>query len=619
MNTAPSLCAVTPESQSIRSAVVRFAGDSGDGMQVVGEQFTSSTAIHGNDLATLPDYPAEIRAPAGTLFGVSGFQIQFGSDEVFTPGDVPDVLVAMNPAALRTNIQDLRPGGLLVINADAFNAANLEKAGYSQSPLADGSLSNFSVLSLEITRLTNLAVKPAGLGAKDAARCKNFWTLGLALWLYGRPLESVFAWIDRRFKGPIAVANTLALKAGNAYGETHELFHYRYDVPKAKLPPGAYRSISGNTALAWGLLAAAGRADRPLVLGSYPITPASDLLHELSKHTRLGVTTVQAEDEIAAACIAIGAAYAGNVGVTTTSGPGLALKMESIGLAVALELPLVVVDVQRAGPSTGLPTKTEQADLLQAVFGRPGESPVCVLAPRSPGDCFDIAFEATRLAVKYMTPVIILSDGAVANGAEPWRIPSVEDLPEIRCGRPIPPPEAFQPYARDESSLARAWVTPGNRGYEYRIGGLEKDALTGNVSYDPINHERMTRLRASKVAGMASDIAPAAIEFGPEKGNLLVIGWGSSYGPIHEAVRHVAAKGCVVSHLHLRHLNPFPSNLSEILERFDRIVVPELNLGQLSLLLQARYGKRVYPLNKVQGRPFLASELERHLLTFMSH
>ncbi|HEY5961956.1 MAG TPA: 2-oxoacid:acceptor oxidoreductase subunit alpha [Polyangiaceae bacterium] len=620
MNTAPPPTTLgMSKYQTVKSAVVRFAGDSGDGMQVVGEQFTSSTAVHGNDLATLPDYPAEIRAPAGTLFGVSGFQIQFGSDEVYTPGDTPDVLVAMNPAALRANLQDLRPNGLLVINADAFNPSNLEKAGYVKSPLSDGSLANYAVLSIEISRLTNLAVKPAALGAKDAGRCKNFWTLGLALWLYGRPLEPTVAWIERRYSRQLALANVLALKAGNAYGETNELFHYRYDVPAAKLPPGTYRSISGNAALAWGLLAASQRAARPLVLGSYPITPASDLLHELSKHARFGVTTVQAEDEIAAVCVALGAAYAGSIGVTTTSGPGLALKMEAIGLAVAIELPLVVVDVQRAGPSTGLPTKTEQADLLQAVFGRPGESPVCVLAPKGPGDCFDIAFEAVRLAIKYMTPVILLSDGALANGAEPWRIPRVASLPEIVADRPLPPAGQYQPYARDEDTLARAWVTPGNRGYEYRIGGLEKDALTGNISYDPLNHERMTRLRASKIQGIANDIPLAQVEYGPDKGGLLVLGWGSSYGPIHEAVRRVTAKGCLVSHLHLRHLNPFPRNLSELLDQFDRVVVPELNLGQLSQLIQARLGKQVHPINKVQGRPFSASELERHFLMFTSH
>jgi 2-oxoglutarate/2-oxoacid ferredoxin oxidoreductase subunit alpha len=611
---------VTPiTSHAIKSAVIRFAGDSGDGMQVVGEQFTSSTASQGNDLATLPDYPAEIRAPAGTLFGVSGFQIQFGSEEVYTPGDVPDVLVAMNPAALRTNVNDLRQGGLLIANSGAFTKANLDKAGYATNPLEDGSLAQFDVMAIDITRLTNLAVKPAGLGGKDANRCKNFWTLGLTYWIYSRPLESTLAWLESKFrKRPdLALANSLALKAGNAYGETNELFHHRYHIPAAHLQSGEYRSISGNTALAWGLLAAAHRADRSLVLGSYPITPATDLLQELSKLRHLNVTTVQAEDEIAAVCVAIGASYAGSIGVTTTSGPGLALKMEAIGLAVALELPLIIVDVQRAGPSTGLPTKTEQADLLQALYGRPGESPLCVLASSTPANCFDTAIEAVRLATKYMTPVIVLSDSTLGNGAEPWNIPSFESLPDLRLSQSLPSAEDFKPYQRDPATLARTWVIPGQKGYEYRIGGLEKDATTGDVSNDPLNHEKMSELRAAKIANIAADIPEAQLDFGPARGGLLVVGWGSSYGPIHEAVRRVAAKGQLVSHLHLMHINPFPRNLGKVLTCFDRILVPELNMGQLAQLLRARFGVPIHSFNKLQGRPFSASELEHHLESFV--
>ncbi len=608
-------------SQAITSAVVRFAGDSGDGVQLIGEQFASSTASQGNDLATLPDYPAEIRAPAGTLFGVSGFQIQFASGEVFTPGDIPDVLVAMNPAALRNNIGDLRQGGLLIANSGAFSKPNLDKAGYASNPLDDGSLAGYDVMSVDITRLTNQAVKPAALSTKDASRCKNFWTLGLTYWIYSRPLGPTLTWIDSKFRGrpDLALANGLALKAGNAFGETSELYHHRYHVPAARLPAGEYRSISGNTALAWGLLAAAQRANRSLVLGSYPITPATDLLQELSKHRHLDVTTVQAEDEIAAVCVAIGASYTGSIGITTTSGPGLALKMESIGLAVALELPLVVVDVQRAGPSTGLPTKTEQADLLQAIFGRPGESPLCVLAPSTPANCFDVAIEAVRLATKYMTPVILLSDSTLANGAEPWKIPSFDQLPDLQCHQSLPASATFKPYERDPVTLARAWVTPGEKGYEYRIGGLEKDALTGNVSNDPLNHERMSELRAAKIANIAADIPAARVDFGPARGGLLVVGWGSSYGPIHEAVRRAAATGREVSHVHLAHLNPFPANLGEVLAQFDCILVPELNWGQLAQLLKARFRLPIRSFGKMQGRPFTVSELERHILSCMDN
>jgi 2-oxoglutarate ferredoxin oxidoreductase subunit alpha len=607
--------------KTLTSAVVRFAGDSGDGVQIVGDQFTSATAMHGNDLATLPDYPAEIRAPAGTLFGVSGFQIQFGSGEVFTPGDVPDVLVAMNPAALKANLADLRKGGLVVVNLGAFTKGNLEKAGYTENPLESGLLDGYDVLSIDISKLTNAAVKPANLSSKEAGRCKNFWTLGLTYWIFNRPIESTIEWIQSKFKKrpEVVLANTLALKAGHAYGETQELFHHHYEVPAAKLPPGQYRSISGNTALAWGLLAGAARSERAIVLGSYPITPASDLLHELSKHKNLHVQTVQAEDEIAAVCVALGTSYAGSIGVTTTSGPGLALKMEAIGLAVSLELPLIVVDVQRAGPSTGLPTKTEQADLLQALYGRPGEAPVCVLAPATPSDCFDIALEAIRIATKYMTPVIVLSDATLANGAEPWRIPDVEALPDLRTNVELPPKDQFQAFARNPDTLARAWVSPGVPGYEYRVGGLEKDAVTGHVSYDPQNHETMSHLRARKIARIAEDIPLAAIECGPTKGRLLILGWGSTFGPIREAVRRARAQGVEVSHLHLRHLNPLPKNLAAILENFDDVFVPELNLGQLAQVLRSKFARPFKTYSKMQGRPLTATEIEQKIRELVSH
>lgn len=613
-NEYPDQTVAAPAKQATY-VVVRFAGDSGDGIQIMGDLFTSSTATHGNDLATQPDFPAEIRAPAGTLFGVSGFQIQFGAEEVFTPGDAPDVLFAMNPAALRANVADLRDGGLLVVNTGAFTKANLDKAGYATSPIEDGSLQKYETLAVDIGRLTNSAVKATSIGAKDASRCKNFWALGLAYWLYDRPLNRTLNWIESRYgaRPEIVQANTLALRAGYAYGEASELFHYRYHVPAARLSPGHYRSINGNMALAWGLLTAANRAERGLVLGSYPITPASDLLHELSKHSALGVTTVQAEDEIAAVCVAIGASYSGNIGVTATSGPGLALKTEAIGLAVALELPLVVIDVQRAGPSTGMPTKTEQADLMQAVYGRPGEAPVVVVAPSTPAQCFDMAIEAVRLATKYMTPVILLSDATLATGAEPWRIPELSNLPDLRLEQRLPPSDEYLPFARNPSTLARAWVVPGQRGYEYRIGGLEKDAQTGHVSYDPRNHERMIQLRARKVEQISQDIPEARLSYGNARGRLLVIGWGSSYGPIHEATRQMVAKGHSVSQLHLTHLFPFPRNLGQLLSAFDKVLVVEANLGQLVQLLRARFTRPFHTLNKVQGKAFKASEIERRI------
>ncbi|MFO7178573.1 MAG: 2-oxoacid:acceptor oxidoreductase subunit alpha [Pseudomonadota bacterium] len=611
--TSPALVPSSPTEQTvIPSAVVRFAGDSGDGMQVTGDQFTVAAALAKNDLATFPDFPAEIRAPAGTTYGVSGFQIHFASDNVYTPGDAPDVLVAMNPAALKTNLRDLKRGGLLIVNSGAFNAANLKKAGYETNPLEDGSLENYSLLSIDITKNTQNAVKDTGLSNKEANRCKNFWTLGLMFWIYGRPLEPTLKWIEQKYgKRPELVqANTAALKAGHAYGETAEIFQRkRYEVPPAPVEPGVYRNINGNTATALGLVAASRIANRELVLGAYPITPASDVLHELSKYKHFGITTIQAEDEIAAVCAAIGASYAGNLGVTSTSGPGMALKTEAIGLAVAVELPLVVIDIQRGGPSTGLPTKTEQADLLQAVYGRNSEAPVCVVAAATPGDCFYMAIEAVRLAVKYMTPVILLTDGYLANGAEPWKVPNPSDLPKIEL-RFRTDPNGFHPFLRDETTLARPWAIPGTPGLEHRIGGLEKDYDSGHISYAPENHERMCRVRAAKVAGIARDIPEQTIEVGSERGKLLVLGWGSTYGAIREAVQRCRARGLDVSHAHVRYINPFPRNLGELLRRFDRVLVPELNLGQLVKLIRSEYLVPAESLPKVQGKPFKVEELE---------
>src|SRR5262245_44857699 len=570
-----------PESEpkKIPGAVVRFCGDSGDGMQVTGSQFTATAAIVGNDLATFPDFPAEIRAPAGTLYGVSGFQINFSSQDVFTPGDAPDVLVAMNPAALKTNLKDLRTGGLLIVNSGAFNAQNLKKAGYETSPLEDGSLSAYRLMSIDVTKGTLAAVEGSGLSTKEAGRCKNFWTLGLMYWIYGRPLEPTLRWIDDKFKKrpDIAKANALALKAGHAYGETLEISYERYEVPAAPVEKGEYCNISGNTATAWGLIAATELSGIDIVLGSYPITPASDVLHELSRYKQFGVTTVQAEDEIAAVCAAIGASYAGSLGVTSTSGPGLALKMEAIGLAVSVELPLVILDVQRAGPSTGMPTKTEQADLLQAVYGRNSEAPVCVLAASTPGDCFYMAVEACRIATKFMTPVILLTDGYLANGAEPWRIPKVANLPRF----PVKfrtEPDGFHPFLRDPTTLARNWAIPGTPGLTHRIGGIEKDFDSGHISYDPKNHGKMCRTRAAKITGIADDVPARKIAVGTDSGKLLVLGWGSTYGAIHEAVRRCRARRLDVSHAHLSYLNPMPRNLGELLSPFGRVLIPELNL-----------------------------------------
>jgi 2-oxoglutarate/2-oxoacid ferredoxin oxidoreductase subunit alpha len=610
---SPPSTATSP-AKSIGGAVVRFAGDSGDGMQVTGSQFTVAAALARNDLATFPDFPAEIRAPAGTTYGVSGFQINFASRDVFTPGDAPDVLVAMNPAALKTNVRDLKQGGLLIVNSGAFSAQNLKKAGYERNPLEDGSLDAYDLLAIDVTKATLAAVKETGLSTKEANRCKNFWTLGLMFWIYGRDPQQTVSWIQQKFRGrvEIANANVLALKAGYAYGETAEISHYRYEVPAAPVAKGTYRNIGGNVALAWGLVAAAQLSKTPVVLGAYPITPASDILHELSKYKHFGVTTIQAEDEIAAISLAIGASYAGSIGVTTSSGPGIALKTEALGLAISVELPLVVVNIQRGGPSTGLPTKTEQADLLQAIYGRNGEAPLCVLAASTPGNCFHMAIEAVRIATRYMTPVMLLTDGYLANGAEPWRIPEIEDLPAIEV-RYRTDPEGFHPFLRDPVTLARPWAIPGTPGLVHRVGGLEKDYHSGHISYDPDNHELMTRTRAQKIAGIANDIPEQKIELGAESGKLLVLGWGSTYGACREAVQRCIERGLSVSHSHLHYLNPLPRNLGELLARFERVLVPEMNLGQLVKIIRSQYLVAAESYPKVQGLPFKIDEIEERI------
>jgi 2-oxoglutarate ferredoxin oxidoreductase subunit alpha len=591
--------------------VVRFAGDSGDGIQVTGNQFLTTSAVLGNDIASFPDFPAEIRAPRGTLPGVSGFQLQFASEDIFTAGDTLDGLVAFNPAALKVNIKDLKPNGVLIVNDEEFAERDLVKAGYAKNPLEDGSLSKYSVFKVPITTLTRRALEGTGLSSKETDRSRNFFALGMTYWLYNRPMANTESWIAKKFKGGVAEANKTALRAGYAYCEATEAFHERYVVPPAKALPGKYRNISGNSALAMGLVAAATRADKPMFYGSYPITPASDILHELSTYRRFRVTTFQAEDEIAAVASAIGAAYAGNLAVTGTSGPGLALKMEAINLAVMTELPLVIVDVQRGGPSTGLPTKTEQADLLQALFGRNSESPLCILAPKTPGDCFHVAFEACRIAMTHMTPVIILSDGYLANGAEPWPVPKVEDLPPIRIMHPTEP-EGFSPYARDERTLARPWAIPGTVGLQHRIGGIEKQDVTGNISYDPQNHEHMVRTRQEKIDRITQEIPPTEVH-GKQEGDVLVVGWGSTYGALTAAVNDCQAKGLAVSSVHVRHLNPLPPDLGDIMKRFRRVLVAELNLGQLRMLLRARWLVDAAGLNKVQGRPFTRLEVQERI------
>jgi 2-oxoglutarate ferredoxin oxidoreductase subunit alpha len=609
---------VSKQVRQLDRVIIRFAGDSGDGMQLTGDRFTSETAAFGNDLSTLPDFPAEIRAPAGTLPGVSAFQLHFADHDIMTPGDRPDVLVAMNPAALKANLKDVPPGADIIINTDEFTRRNLTKVGYATNPLEDGTLDDYRVHDIALTSMTLKALEELAISKRDAERAKNMFALGLLSWLYNRPTESTEKFLESKFaKNPeIAKANIAAFRAGYAFGETTESFSVRYEVKPARLPAGRYRNLSGNTALALGLITASRLTGLSLFLGSYPITPASDILHELSKHKRFGVRTFQAEDEIAGVGAALGAAFGGALGVTTTSGPGLSLKSETIGLAVALELPLIVCDIQRGGPSTGLPTKTEQADLLQALFGRNGEAPVAVVAPRSPSDCFDTAIEAVRIATKYRTPVLLLSDGYLANGSEPWRVPELATLPDLTVqfatapnaqdadGKPV-----FWPFKRDPDTLARPWALPGTPGLEHRIGGIEKADGTGEISYDPANHDLMVRLRAAKIEGIARDIPPLDVDDPSGAAKVLVLGWGSTYGPIGAACRRVRDAGQLVAQAHLRHLHPFPTNTADVLSRYEKVLIPEMNLGQLALLVRGRFLVDAISYNKVRGLPFKAEEL----------
>lgn len=603
--------------------IIRFAGDSGDGMQLTGNRFTDASALFGNDLATLPEFPAEIRAPAGTLAGVSAFQVHISDHDITTPGDAPNVLVAMNPAALHSDLHLLEAGGTLIINVDAFDERNLAKAGYASNPLEDDTLRGYKHYEVPMTSLTKEAVADLGVKPRDAERSKNFFALGLVSWMYTRPVEPTVSWIEAKFaKNPmVRDANLAAFKAGHAFGETAELFENAYQVKPAKLDPGTYTSITGNTALAWGLIAASQQAELPLFLGSYPITPASDILHELSKHKRFGIRTLQAEDEIAGIGAALGAAFGGHLGITTTSGPGVALKSETMGLAVSLELPLLIIDIQRGGPSTGLPTKTEAADLLLAMFGRHGESPLPIVAAYSASHCFDAAIEAARIALKYRTPVVLLSDGYIANGAEPWLLPDLDTLPDLRTELATEPnhvdedgTEVFWPYERDPETLARAWAVPGTPGLTHRIGGIEKQDGSGNISYDPDNHDHMVRLRARKVAGIENDVPPLEVEGDVEDADLLVLGWGSTWGAIGGAVDRCRARGEKVARAHLVHLSPFPANLGEVLARYPKVLVPEMNLGQLSMLVRARYLVDARSVTKVKGQPFTAGELEQAIL-----
>ncbi len=587
-------------------------------MQLTGDRFTSVSAVFGNDLATLPDFPAEIRAPAGTLAGVSAFQIHFADFDILTPGDQPSVLVAMNPAALKANLNDLVPGGLLIVNIDAFDDHNLAKVGYSNNPLTDGSLSDYQIYEIKMTSMTIEAVKDTGVTKKEAERSKNMFALGVLSWMYSRPLEPTIAWLEKKFakKPALAQANIAAMKAGHAFGETAELS--AFEVKPAVLAPGKYRRITGNQALAYGLIAASVQAKLPLFLASYPITPASDILHELSRHKNFGVRTIQAEDEIAAAGMALGAAFSGHIGVTTTSGPGLDLKAETIGLAVSVELPMIIVDIQRGGPSTGLPTKTEQSDLLLAMYGRHGEAPLPVVAAYSPTSCFWAGIEAVRIALKYMTPVILLTDGYLANSAEPWRITHVGKLPDISVSFASQPNagEDFWPFLRDDTTLARPWAIPGTSGLEHRIGGLEKADGTGNISYDPDNHELMTNLRAAKIKAIEEDIEP--LEFDADEGaTTLILGWGGTYGAIGAAVRRLRGRGKKIARAHLKHVNPFPKNTRDVLKRFDKVVIPEINMGQLAKLIRAEFLIDVIQINKVRSLPFRAGDLEEHLLEIM--
>ena len=612
-NAASSLNA---ERKSLDSVVIRFAGDSGDGMQLTGTQFTQSTALMGNDLATFPDFPAEIRAPAGTTFGVSAFQINFASYDIQTPGDDPDVLVAMNPAALKVHLKDVPKGGTVILNSDAFSERNVTRAGYGESPLEDGTLDNYIVIAIEINKLTNAAVKDCGVTSKEATRSKNFWALGLMCWMYNRDRQPTIDWVNQRFaKLPnIAAANIAALNAGHAYGETVELPSgvEAYVVPRADVTPGTYRAVTGTEAVAWGLVAGAKKAGLNIFLGSYPITPASALLHTLTNLKHYGVTTFQAEDEIAAVCSAIGASYAGSLGVTSSSGPGIALKTEAIGLALVTELPLIVVNVQRGGPSTGLPTKTEQSDLFQAMYGRNADTPLPVIASRTAGDCFETAIEAVRIATKYMTPVIFLTDGFLANSAEPWEIPDADAIAEF----PVEfrtDPEGFHPFLRDEQTLARNWAIPGTPGLMHRIGGIEKDYDSGHISYDSDNHQRMTKVRAAKIDGIANDIPEQKVEAGGDTGKLAVVGWGSTFGAINQAVGRCIEDGLNVSHIHIRHISPFPKNLGDLLGGFEKVMVPEMNNGQLVHVLRDKYLVDAESITQITGQPFKVSTLERDI------
>jgi 2-oxoglutarate/2-oxoacid ferredoxin oxidoreductase subunit alpha len=620
---------VTKQVQQLDRVIIRFAGDSGDGMQLTGDRFTQETATFGNDLSTLPNFPAEIRAPAGTLPGVSSFQLHFADHDILTPGDAPDVLVAMNPAALKANLADLPPGGDLIVNTDEFSKRNLGRVGYETSPLEDGSLASYRVHALPLTSMTVKALDEFEITRKEAERAKNMFALGLLSWLYDRPADGTLKFLEGKFaaKPEIMKANIAAFQAGWNYGETTESFSVRYEVKPATLEPGTYRNITGNTALAYGLIAASQLSKLPLFLGSYPITPASDILHELSKHKRFGVRTFQAEDEIAGVGAALGAAFGGSLAVTTTSGPGMILKAETVGLAVSVELPLIICDIQRAGPSTGMPTKTEQADLLLAMFGRNGESPVPIVAPASPSDCFAIAIEAARIAVKYRTPVVVLSDGYLANGSEPWRLPDVTKLPDLtgdfsfamQNGGAAQGNGEFEPFRRDPETLARPWAVPGTPGLEHRIGGIEKADVTGSISYDPDNHDTMVRLRQAKVDGIAATIPPLDVDDPTGDARVLVLGWGSTFGSIGAAVREIRDSGGRVAQAHLRHLNPFPANLGDVLGRYDKVLLPEINLGQLALLLRGRFLTDVISYNRVRGLPFRAAELVTVIQDVIDH
>ena len=609
------MATITPTSakpsQELNGATVRLAGDSGDGMQLLGSQLTNTSALAGNDVATFPDFPAEIRAPRGTRAGVSGFQVQFASEEIFTAGDGVDALVVMNPAAFITNIGDLKPGGILIVNVDTFDSKDFKLAKLEKNPLDDLDEEKYRVIKVSMSKMTRDAVAELGMSTKDADRCKNFFAMGLVFWLYGRSLEPTLRFIEAKFgkKPQIAEANRKALNAGWNFGETTEAIVSNYQVSPAKLEPGTYRNIMGNQALAWGLITAAKMSGKELFLGTYPITPASDVLHELTKHKNFGVRTFQAEDEIAAVCSIIGASFGGAMGVTTSSGPGIALKAEGMGLGMILELPMIIINIQRGGPSTGLPTKTEQSDLLQAMYGRNGESPLPIISARSPSDCFEVPQEAWKVAVKFMTPVVILSDGYIANGSEPWRIPNVEELPKIELNhaKPMENGKTFMPYERDEN-LARPWAIPGTDGLMHRVGGLEKENITGNVSYDPDNHQLMTDIRAQKIANIANFVGECEVE-GPESGDLLVLSWGGTYGSCTTATRRCREAGKSVAHCHLRWLNPFPRNLGDVLRRYKKVLIPELNMGQLSVLIRDKFMIPAESFNKVKGKPFQVQEL----------